>query len=91
MLKTYIKTNFANGFIWRLKSPTSVLILFIRKPNSSFHLYIDYWGLINLTIKKQYLLPFISKYLDRFRQRKRFTQLDLTSAYYQIRTKENDE
>ena len=28
-LKTYIKTNLANGFIWPLKSPASAFILFV--------------------------------------------------------------
>ena len=28
-LKTYIKTNLANNFIWLLKSPSGVFILFI--------------------------------------------------------------
>ena len=28
MLKTYIKTNLANGFIWPLKSPIDAPILF---------------------------------------------------------------
>ena len=35
-LKTYIKTNLANGFIWPLKSPTGAPIVFVYKPNSSF-------------------------------------------------------
>ena len=29
MLKTYIKTNLTNGFIWHLKSPLSAFIFFI--------------------------------------------------------------
>ena len=90
MLKTYIKTNLANGFIWPSKLPTSTLILFIKKPDGSFRLYIDYWGLNNLTIKNRYLLPFIGKSLDRLGQAKRFIQLDLTSAYHQMRIKEAD-
>ena len=35
MLKTYIETNLANGFIKLSKSPTGALILFIRKKNGS--------------------------------------------------------
>ena len=41
-LKTYIKTNLVNGFIRALKSPVGAPILFVRKPNSSFYLYINY-------------------------------------------------
>ena len=37
-LKTYIKTNLANGFICPLKSPAGASILFDKKPNGSFRL-----------------------------------------------------
>ena len=40
--KIYIETNLANGFIQALKSPAGALILFVRKPNSSFYLCLDY-------------------------------------------------
>ena len=50
-LKTYIKTNLANGFICLSKSLTGVPIFYDRKPNSSFGLYVDYQDLNNLTIK----------------------------------------
>ena len=64
-LKTYIKTNLANGFIWPLKSPASASILFVKKPNGSFCLYVDYRGLNNFTIKNWYPLPLIGKLLDQ--------------------------
>ena len=50
-LKTYIKTNLVNNFIWSLKPPAGTLIFFIRKPNGSLCLYVDYWNINNLTIK----------------------------------------
>ena len=90
-LKTYIKTNLANGFIWPSKSSTSAFILFVGKPNSSLRLCVDYRGLNNLTIKNRYPLPLIGESLDRLGRAKRFTQLDLTSAYYQMRIKESNE
>ena len=89
-LKTYIKTNLANGFIRSLKSPVDALILFVRRPNGSLQLCVDYQGLNNLTIKNQYLLLLIGKSLDRLRQAKRFTQLDFTNAHHRMRIKEGD-
>ena len=56
-LKSYIKTNLANGFIWALNSPANAPILFVRKRNGSFCLCVNYQGLINLMIKNQYPLP----------------------------------
>ena len=83
-LKAYIETNLANGFIKPSKSPAATLILFDRKSDGSLQLYVDY----NLTIKNRYLLLLIGESLDRLRRTKRFTQLDLTNAYHQIRIRE---
>ena len=90
-LKTYIKTNLANGFIQPSKSPARAFILFDRKPDRNLRLYVDYRGHNNITIKNQYPLPLIGILLDRLGQAKRFTQLDLTNAYYRIRICEDDE
>ena len=89
-LKTYIKTNLANGFIWPSKLPAGAFILFVEKPDGSFRLCVDYWSLNNLTIKNQYPPLLIDELLDRLGQAKRFTQLDLTSAYHQMRINEGD-
>ena len=89
-LKTYIKTNLANGFIQTLKSPASASILFVYKPDGSLWLYINYRGLNNLTIKNRYPLSLIGESLDRLKQAKCFIQLDFTSAYYQMRVKKGD-
>lgn len=90
-LKTYIETNLANGFIRPSKSPAGAPILFVRKPDGSLRLCVDYRGLNNLTIKIRYPLLLIGESLDRLGRAKRFTQLDLTDAYHQMRIKEGDE
>ena len=86
-LKTYIKTHLKTGFIRPSKSPASAPILFDKKPDGSLCLCVDYRGLNNWTIKNQYPLPLIGESLNRLGQAKRFTQLDLTSAYYRMRIK----
>ena len=90
-LKTYIKTNLVNGFIWPSKSPARAPILFNRKPDRSLRLCVNYWGLNNLIIKNQYPLSLIGESLDRLGRAKQFTQLDLTNAYHQMRICEGDE
>ena len=90
-LKTYIKTHLKTGFIRPSKSPAGALIFFDKKPDGSLHLCVDYWGLNNLTIKNRYPLPLIGESLDRIGRAKKFTQLDLTSAYHRMRIKEGDE
>ena len=90
-LKTYIETNLANGFIRPSKSPAGAPILFVRKSDGSLRLCVNYRGLNNLTIKNRYPLPLIGESLDQLGRAKRFTQLDLTSAYHRMRIKEGDE
>ena len=90
-LKTYIKTNLANGFIWPSKSPTEVPILFNKKPDRSLYLCVDYQDFHNLTIKNQYPLPLIDKSLDQLGRTKQFTQLDLINLYYRMRICEGNE
>ena len=90
-LKAYIETNLANGFIRLSKSPAGAPILFDRKSDGSLRLCVDYRGLNNLTIKNRYPLPLIGESLDRLGRAKRFTQLDLTSAYHRMRIREGDE
>ena len=73
MLKTYIETNLAGGFIRLSKFPTNFLILFIQKKNSSLRLCIDYWRLNNLTNKNYYPLLLIGELLDCLSCIKHFT------------------
>ena len=72
ILKTYIKTNLANGFIWPSISPAKAPIFFDRKPDKSLRLCINYWDLNNITIKNQYLLLLISELLDWLGWAKKF-------------------
>ena len=90
-LKAYIKTNLANEFIKPSKSPAGAPILFDRKSNGSLQLCVDYQGLNNLTIKNRYPLPLIGESLERLGRAKQFTQLNLISAYHQMRIREGKE
>ncbi len=90
-LKAYIENNLANGFIRPSKSPVGVPILFDKKPNGSLRLCVDYQGFNNLTIKNRYPLSLVGKSLDRLGRARRFTQLDLTNAYHQMRIREGEE
>ena len=90
ILKAYIETNLANSFIKSSKSLAGASILFDQKSDGSLHLYVNYQHLNNLTIKNRYLLPLIRELLDRLRRARQFTQLDLTSAYHQIKIRKRD-
>ena len=90
-LKTYIKTYLKTRFIQPSKSPAGAFILYDKKLDSSFRLGIDYRGHNKLKIKNRYPLSLIGELLNWLRRAKRFTQLDLTSAYHRMRIKEGDE
>ena len=90
MLKTYIKTNPTNGFIRPSKSSAGASILFDRKPVRNLCFCVDYWGFNNITLKNQYSSPLIGELLDWLGWARRFTQLDLTNAYHQMKIREGD-
>ena len=90
ILKAYIETNLANGFIKPSKSPAGTFILFDRKSDGFLRLYVNYQGLNKLIIKNQYLLLLIEELLYRLGKARRFSQLDLTSTYYQMRIRKGD-
>ena len=90
-LKIYNKTHLKTGFIWPSKSLANALILFNKKSDGSFWLFVNYWGFNYLTTKNWYLLPLIEDALDRLSKAKQFTQLDLTSAYHQMKIRKGNE
>ena len=90
-LKTYIKTHLNTGFIWPSKSFVNALIPFDKKPDGSFCLCVNYQGFNNFTFKNLYSLPLIGEVLNQLGRAKQFTQLDLTSAYHQMRIKKGNE
>lgn len=51
ILKTYIKIHLKTGFIRSFNYSASAFIIFDKKPDGSFCLYINYQGLNNLTIE----------------------------------------
>lgn len=90
MLKIYIKTHLKTRFTLLLKLPAEVSVLFYKKFNGSLQLYINYWWLNNLTIENKYSFSLINKSLNRLDLARYFTQLNLASAYYQIKVKKRN-
>ena len=89
-LKAYIETNLANGFIRLSTSSAGALILFDQKSDSSFQLCVNYRGLNNFIIKNRYQLLLIGESLDKLGKARRFIQLNLTSAYHQMRIRKGN-
>ena len=91
VLRQYIDKHLANQFIRPSKSSAGASILFVKKLSGGLRLCVDYQGLNNITVKKRYLFPLIGESLDQLSKAKRYTQLNLTSAYHCLRIKKGDE
>ena len=66
-LKEYIDRMLERGWIRPSKSPFGSPILFVKKPDGSLRLCVDYRKLNAMTIKNRYSLPLISELLDRIK------------------------
>ena len=83
-LKAYIETNLASVFIQRSSSQAAAQIMFAKKKAGGLRLCVDYRALNLGTVKNGYLLHQIQELLDRVREARIFTKLDLRNAYHLI-------
>ena len=60
----FIEENLNIGFIQLTLSLHSILVLFIKKKDSSLYLYVDFCSLNHILKKNHYLLLLISNLLD---------------------------
>ena len=84
-LQKQLKKYLDAGWIEKAQSPFGAGVLFAKKKDGSYRLCIDYRSLNKLTIKDKYPLPRIDESLDGMKGSVRFTKLDLTSGYHQVR------
>ena len=59
-------------------------ILFVLKADGTIRLCVDYYRLNKVTIKNRYLIPLVSKMLNRLLKAQVFTKLDLRNTYYRL-------
>ena len=83
-LREVLEENLAKGFIRKSKSPAGALILFAPKKDSGLRMCVDYRGLNAIIVKNRYLLPLISKIIDRVTSATCFSKIDLKDAYYRL-------
>jgi hypothetical protein len=90
VLREYLESAMAKGWIQPSESPAGAPILFVPKSDGSLRLCVDYRGLNRVTKKNRYPLPLIPEILDRLVGAKVYTKLDLRDAYHRIRIAEED-
>ena len=89
-LDQFLKENLETGWIHLSKSPMASPVFFIKK-DSTLWLVQDYWALNAMMVKNKYLLPLISKLIDKLRGAKYFTKLDVWWGFNNVQMKEGDE
>ncbi|GJR32307.1 putative reverse transcriptase domain-containing protein [Tanacetum coccineum] len=78
------------GFIRPSSSPWGAPVLFVKKKDGSFRMYIDYRELNKLTVKNRYPLPRIDDLFDQLQGSSVYSKIDLRSGYHQLRVREGD-
>ncbi len=91
VLKGYISDNLAKSFIQPSTLSVDTAVLFAQRGDGSLGLHVDHWGLNLITQKNRYLLPPISKSLDRVVGANIYTKLDIRADYNRVGVKAGDE
>ncbi|GKC18636.1 putative reverse transcriptase domain-containing protein [Tanacetum coccineum] len=90
VLSEQLKELSDKGFIRPSSSPWGAPVLFVKKKDGSFRMYIDYQELNKLTVKNRYLLPRIDDLFDQLQGSSVYSKIDLRSGYHQLRIREED-
>ena len=80
----------AKGYIRKLKSPMASPFFFVKKKDGSLQPVQDYRRLNEITVKNRYPLPLVSELMDRLKNAKIYTALDVRWGYNNIRIKTGD-
>ncbi|GJS49241.1 putative reverse transcriptase domain-containing protein [Tanacetum coccineum] len=89
-LSNQLKELQEKGFIRPSSLPWRAPVLFVKKKDGSFRMYIDYRELNKLTLKNCYPLPRIDDLFDQLQGLRYFSKIDLRSGYHQLRVSKED-
>lgn len=78
------------GWIRPSSSMYGAPVLFVRKPDGTLRMCIDYRALNQQTVRDRYPLPRIDELLDQLGGAAVYSRLDLASGYYQMRMHPDD-
>src|ERR1700720_1461924 len=90
-VKAFIEENLKMGRIRPSKSPNASPFFFIRKADRTLHPIQDYRKLNKATVKNRYPLPLIGELIDKLKEARVFSKLDVRWGYNNVRIKEGDE
>jgi hypothetical protein len=90
-LDEYIKENLEKGYIRPSKSQYSSPFFFVGKKDGKLRPVVDYRKLNSFTVPDRYPLPLIQELVDKVRNARIFSKVDVRAGYNNIRVKEGDE
>ena len=90
-LDNYIKENLEKGYIQPSKSQYLSPFFFVGKKDGKLRPVVDYRKLNSFTIPDRYPLPLIQELVDKVRDVRLFTKIDMCAGYNNIRFREGDE
>ena len=90
-LDDYIKENLEKGYIRPSKSQYSSPFFFVGKKDSKLRPVVDYRKLNSFTIPDRYPLPLIQELVDKVRNTRLFTKMDVRAGYSNIQFREGNE
>lgn len=74
----------SQGIVEPSTSPWSSPIVMVRKPDGGYRFCVDYRKLNKVTERDAYPLPFVTNTLDKLRDARYLSSLDIKSAYWQV-------
>nr|GFB88911.1 retrotransposon protein, putative, Ty3-gypsy subclass [Tanacetum cinerariifolium] len=89
-LSKQLKELSDKGFIRHSSSPWGAPVLFFKKKDGSFRMYIDYRELNKLTVNNRYSPPRIDDLFDQLQGSSVYSKVDLRTGYHQLRVREED-
>jgi hypothetical protein len=89
-LKKQLSEMLDRGHIVPYTSPFGASVLFVKKPDGSLRLCVDYSSLNQITIKNRCPIPNVEEMRERFLHAKVFTKMDLREGFYNLRITPED-
>ena len=90
-LDRFLKDNLDKGYIRPSQSPMATPFFFVKKKDGKLRPCQDYRYLNEWTVKNAYPLPLISELMDKVKDAKYFTKLDIRWGYNNVRIRDGDQ
>ena len=87
-LKVIISDLLKEGVIRPSRSPYSSPIVLVRKKTGDIRLCVDYRELNKITVKDNFPAPLIDDQIDKLKNKKYFSHLDLKNGFHHVRMNE---